>query len=71
MANIAKEISEILVYPDIKTIKSVIKGVKEALNNDCEYDAKHKEFTKEECRKIQAGSYKEHLCTTLIEHGNS
>ena len=71
LPDVAKEISEMMVYPEIKNIKNVIKEVNEALDNDCEYSAKRKKFTKEENRKIQPGSFEEHLCTTFMENGNS
>ena len=71
LPDVAKEISEMMLYPEIKTIKNVIKEVNQALDNDCEYSAKRKKFTKEENRKIQPGSFEEHLCTTFMENGNS
>ena len=71
LPDIAKEISEMMVYPELKTIKNVIKEVNEAFKEDCEYSAKRKSFTKEENRKIQPGSFEEHLCTTFMENGNS
>ena len=71
LPDIAKEISEMMVYPKLKSIKSVIKDAKEALDSESEYSSKRKKYTNEDQRKIKGGSYKEHLCTSLMEHGNS
>ena len=57
-----------ILYPKLKTIKTVFKEVNEALDQDCEYSAKCKSFTKEKDRKIQPGSFEDHLCTTLMKN---
>ena len=71
LSDITKEISEIMLYLEIKSIKNVIKEVYQALEEDRENSAKLKSFTKEENRKIQPGSFEEHLCITFMENGSS
>lgn len=60
-----------IVYPEQKIIKYVLKEVKEALDNVCEYNAKRKKYLNENARKIKGGSFEEHLCTLFLELGNS
>ena len=68
---IVDEICRMMNYHQRKTVKNVILGVKEALDNDVEYQVERKKYTNEARRKIQQGSYEEHLLTTFLEKGNS
>ena len=53
------------------TVKSIIKAVKTALDNDEEYNATCKTYTIPLQWKIQQGGFEEHLVSMYKEHGAS
>ena len=68
---IVNQICHMMNYHQHKTVTNVILGVKDALDNDEDYNVECKKYFNEARRKIQQGSYEDHLLTTFLEKGNS
>ena len=67
---IVKKICITFQYHNHATVKRVILNTKESLDLEIAYDARRKQFQREDNRKIKEDSFEEHLVTRLIENGN-